>query len=257
MEHLNEILDELYLNYDTVHEMLNENFSKDEILDMFREDIEYSDDLTESLLKLKKSYLKSVVLRIKMKMRKNKPKEIKTDLLKYNESLEPLLNKILASPKFEKSYNETIKDIKKETRIEKPKPKPKPKPVVEEVQEAEEEETPVEEEETPVEEEACEEEIHEEDDINSILDAPNEDEEEEDEFHFEEYFHEYIEKTKNSKDKVTIEDAFECYQEFYEDHSSYPEATQSELKEYLDSKCGKYHKKKGYVGYKLTDFESE
>ena len=53
MEQINEILDELYLNYDTMHELLDDN-SSSEIAEMFKDEIEYPENLTSTLLNLKK-----------------------------------------------------------------------------------------------------------------------------------------------------------------------------------------------------------
>ena len=67
MEDFNSTLEEIYLNYDTL-EMMKLDTNKTEIVKLFEQELEYPNELTESLLKIKKSFLKSVVMRIKLKM---------------------------------------------------------------------------------------------------------------------------------------------------------------------------------------------
>ena len=118
MENFNSTLEEIYLNYDTL-EMMKEDTNHSDILKMFEDELEYPSDLTESLMNFKKSFLKSVVMRIKLKMnQKTKPSEIKNDLISYNESLSPLLEKLLSNNKFTDTYNEMKSSKKTETKKE-------------------------------------------------------------------------------------------------------------------------------------------
>ena len=96
MESFKQNLEELYLNYDTLQELLSDNTSVDEICELFNEEVEYSNELTQSLISLRKSYLRSVIMRIKVKMKKHSVDEVHNDLLKFNSSLSPLLNKLLS-----------------------------------------------------------------------------------------------------------------------------------------------------------------
>ena len=64
---------------------------------MFKDELEYPEELTNALLSFNKSYLKSVVMRIKVLQKKKKldNNELKNDLLKYNKDLYPILDKLL------------------------------------------------------------------------------------------------------------------------------------------------------------------
>ena len=261
MERLNEILDELYLNYDTMHELSEENISKDEIEEMFKDEIEYPEELTSALLKFKKSYLRSVVMRIKFKLKKNEPKAIKSDLLNYNESLKPLLDKLLSSPRFEKSYNETMKGVKIDESSEEPVEVAEPvKEVTIETKKEVKKEEPKEVVEEP--NEIIEENVK--DQVSNIIKSAkasnsnkDEDEDEDDSFHLEEFMEEYIDKTGEKTDLLTVNQAYEYYKEFYEEHGDeYEEATKKELKKFLSDQCGKYSKN-GFIGYKIMEIDDE
>ena len=70
------------------------------------------------------------------------------------------------------------------------------------------------------------------------------------------FYNEYIEETGNDDDLLKINTIYDFYQEFYEDNDGFPEASKKELKKYLSGRCGKYSKN-GYVGYKITEVDSE
>jgi len=65
-------------------------------------------------MKFNKTFLKSVVMRIKVRQQKVGSDELKNDLLKYNTDLEPILDKLLTD-KFKKQYEEVI-SVKKESK---------------------------------------------------------------------------------------------------------------------------------------------
>lgn len=104
MSTFQEKLDEFYLNYDTAS-LLKEDAETTEIVQMFKDELEYPEELTNALLRFNKTYLKSVVMRIKVRQAKLSNDELKSDILKYNKDLSPILDKLLTD-KFKKQYEE-------------------------------------------------------------------------------------------------------------------------------------------------------
>ena len=104
MSTFQEKLDEFYLNYDTAS-LLKEDAETNEIVQMFKDELEYPEDLTNALLRFNKIYLKSVIMRIKVRQAKLSSDELKLDLLKYNKDLSPILDKLLTD-KFKQQYEE-------------------------------------------------------------------------------------------------------------------------------------------------------
>jgi len=105
MEEFRKSLYEIYMNYDTVQYLKNENQSSEDIVNMFTNELEYSEDLTELLLAYNKSFLRSIAMRIKLKMKKNVENHIiKQEILSYDKELKPLLEKLLVSSDFKKQY---------------------------------------------------------------------------------------------------------------------------------------------------------
>ena len=114
MSTFQEKLDEFYLNYDTAS-LLKEDAEATEIVKMFKDELEYPEELTNALLRFSKTYLKSVIMRIKVRQAKLSCDELKTDLLKYNKDLSPILDKLLTD-KFKKQYEEvTTTKVEKQT----------------------------------------------------------------------------------------------------------------------------------------------
>mgnify|MGYP001170907423 FL=1 len=115
MSNFSENLEELYLNYDTAN-ILKLDTDKSEIIGMFKEELDYPEDLTKCMLKLKKSYLNSVIMRIKIRQKNLNESEIKNDILNFNSELTPILDKLLNNEKFIKQHDEIIKE---ESKVEK------------------------------------------------------------------------------------------------------------------------------------------
>lgn len=114
MSTFQEKLDEFYLNYDTAS-LLKEDAETNEIVQMFKDELEYPEDLTNALLRFNKIYLKSVIMRIKVRQAKLNSDELKSDLLKYNKDLSPILDKLLTD-KFKQQYEEvTTTKVEKQT----------------------------------------------------------------------------------------------------------------------------------------------
>lgn len=114
MSTFQEKLDEFYLNYDTAL-LLKEDAETTEIVQMFKDELEYPEDLTNALLRFNKTYLKSVIMRIKVRQAKLSSDELKSDLLKYNKDLSPILDKLLTD-KFKQQYEEvTTTKVEKQT----------------------------------------------------------------------------------------------------------------------------------------------
>ena len=112
MSTFQEKLDEFYLNYDTAS-LLKEDAETTEIVQMFKEELEYPEDLTNALLNFNKTYLKSVIMRIKVRQSKLSNDELKNDILKYNKNLSPILDKLLTD-KFKKQYEEVSTNLEKQ-----------------------------------------------------------------------------------------------------------------------------------------------
>jgi len=118
MSTFQEKLDEFYLNYDTAS-LLKEDAETNEIVQMFKDELEYPEDLTNALLRFNKIYLKSVIMRIKVRQAKLSSDELKLDLLKYNKDLSPILDKLLTD-KFKQQYEEvTSTKVEKVENVEK------------------------------------------------------------------------------------------------------------------------------------------
>ena len=114
MSTFQEKLDELYLNYDTAS-LLKEDVEINEIVQMFKDELEYPEDLTNALLSFNKIFLKSVIMRIKIRQEKLSSDELKLDLLKYNKNLSPILDKLLTD-KFKQQYEKvTATKVEKQT----------------------------------------------------------------------------------------------------------------------------------------------
>ena len=91
MSSFSENLEELYLNYDTAN-ILKSDTDKSEIIGMFKEELDYPEDLTKCMLKLKKSYLNSVIMRIKIRQ-KNEWLEMMKNICRILNVLRLLLKK--------------------------------------------------------------------------------------------------------------------------------------------------------------------
>lgn len=91
---MEESLCELYLNYDTAN-VLKSDISNEEIIEMFKNELSYPENLTKSLLEFNKSYIDSVIMRLKIRKKTLENNELKKDILKFNPKLEPMLDKIL------------------------------------------------------------------------------------------------------------------------------------------------------------------
>ena len=102
------------MNYDTVQYLKNENQSSEDIVSMFTDELEYSKDLTTTLLTYNKSFLRSIAMRIKLKIKKNVENHIiKQEILSYDKELKPLLEKLLVSSEFKEQY-EKMNEIEDE-----------------------------------------------------------------------------------------------------------------------------------------------
>lgn len=93
MVEIKEIIAELKLNYDTLKYFVNDK--EFNITEYFKEELLYSEELTKCLLNLSESYFRSILSRVKLFYGKLDNDKIKTDLLKLDSTLEPLLNKLL------------------------------------------------------------------------------------------------------------------------------------------------------------------
>ena len=107
MVEIKEIITELKLNYDTLRFFVNDK--EFNITEYFKEELLYSEELTKCLLNLSESYFRSILSRVKLFHGKLDNDKIKTDLLKLDSSLEPLLNKLLT--KYELIEDDIVEEI--------------------------------------------------------------------------------------------------------------------------------------------------
>ena len=113
MSEFNENLSELYLNYDTAN-LLKNDTDKNDIISMFKSELDYPEELTSCFLNLNKSFLNSVIMRIKVRKKTLQNKDIKDDLLNFNKDISPILDKLLSNDEFIETHNK----IKVEEKIE-------------------------------------------------------------------------------------------------------------------------------------------
>ena len=96
MEEFRKSLNEIYMNFDTIQYLKEENLSFDNIVEIFEKELDYSESLTTILLKFNKSFLRSVAVRIRLKLEKNVNKnKIKEELICYDSNLGILIDKLL------------------------------------------------------------------------------------------------------------------------------------------------------------------
>lgn len=117
MSEFNENLSELYLNYDTAN-LLKNDTDKNEIISMFKSELDYPEELTSCFLNLNKSFLNSIIMRIKVRKKTLQNKDIKDDLLNFNKDISPILDKLLCNSEFIETHNKIKVEEKIEQKIE-------------------------------------------------------------------------------------------------------------------------------------------
>ena len=217
MEQFKKSLFEVYMNYDTLQYLKEENEKKEDIISIFEEELDYSKDLTSTLMKYDKSFLKSVAMRIKLKMKRNIDNDlIKNELLGYDETLKPLLEKLIKSNIFQNQYN-NITSVVNESHVE-------------EIQKDEDDE--------------------EEHDDTSVLDENGySDIEENESSNINIFIDKCVKVTDSSSDFIKVSELYKQYCSFC-DENDLEKDTKSEFKKWLASSWGK-SSKGGYEGYKL------
>ena len=202
MEQFKKSLFEVYMNYDTLQFLKEENEKQEDIISMFKEELDYSQDLTETLLKYDKSFLKSIAMRIKLKMKRQANNDaIKNELLSYDESLSPLLEKLINSSSFVKQYNEIEQVAKNE--------------VVEEAEQEEEED-------------------------NSVADVYS-DIDENESSNIDVFIEHCVKVTEKSSDIIKVSDLYKQYCSYCDDNEMEKDS-KSDFKKWLASSWGKSSK---------------
>ena len=211
MEEFKNALYEIYMNYDTAQYLKDDKQTTNDIVKMFTEELEYSEDLTNNLLKYNKSFLKSIAMRIKLKMKNNIDNNtIKKEILTYDKTLHPLLEKLLTTSNFEEQYKEVLQVTQKVMPIKE-----------DDISDAESED--------PKEEE---EEEEEEVEYNSMLS-----------------FIENKVSTTDESEFIKVNELYKYYCSYCEDNDI-EKSSKSEFKNFLFEKWGK-STKSGYYGFKL------
>ena len=222
MEEFKKSLHEIYMNYDTVQFLKEDNQSINEIIEMFNEELEYSKELTSNLLKYDKTFLKSIAMRIKLKMKKNvESEEIKKEILSYDKTLQPLLEKLLITNKFKQQYNNVINSNESNLKLVENNSKIDE---VSEVSEANEE--------------------SEDEDLNNEVDEDNSNS-------VELFISSDVEKTEDGSDFIKVSELYKHYCSYCEGENL-DEISKSDFKKYLASKWGK-SVKSGYTGYRMLE----
>ena len=220
MEDFSKSLFEIYMNYDTLQYLKEDNESNENIISMFKEELDYSKDLTSTLLKYEKTFFKSIAMRIKLKMKRELDNEkIKGELLSYDPSLSPLLEKLLKSSDFKNQYdniNEENTDVE----------------VVEEEADS-----------------YGNDDSNNEDNLEGLTEYDKDDENDKEEEDLIQVFLNKLNNTGNSDDTIKISDLYKAYCEF-SDEADYEKVNKIDFKEYMTDKWGKCPKN-GYEGYKL------
>lgn len=216
MEQFKKSLFEVYMNYDTLQFLKEENEKPEDIIGMFKDELDYSQDLTKTLLKYDKSFLKSIAMRIKLKMkRQTSNSTIKSELLSYDQSLSPLLEKLIKSDSFVKQYNEIeTNNIEEKNEVVKVK----------------------------------EEHDEEEEEDNSVADVYSDNEENENS-NIDIFIENCVKVTEKSSDFIKVSDLYKQYCSYCDDNEMEKDS-KSDFKKWLASSWGK-SSKGGYQGYKL------
>ena len=215
MSSVQEKIDEIYLNYDTAW-MYRESESEPNVIDLFQKELDYPAELTSSSLKFNKSYLKSVIMRIKVSENmKIKSNDVKNNLLEYNKELKPILDKLLTE-KFIKQYEEVMKV---ENKIDE-----------------------------------TDNEINKNDDVD-VNDDDDDVHDEEDESNSNDilnnFLEEWVEETKSKKDFIKVTKLFEAFNEYCDENET-DKINKSIFKNYLVTKWGN-SVNSGYKGIKLIE----
>ena len=215
MSSVQEKRDEIYLNYDTAW-MYRESESEPNVIDLFQKELDYPAELTSSFLKFNKSYLKSVIMRIKVSENmKIKSNDVKNNLLEYNKELKPILDKLLTE-KFIKQYEEVMKV---ENKIDE-----------------------------------TDNEINKNDDVD-VNDDDDDVHDEEDESNSNDilnnFLEEWVEETKSQKDFIKVTKLFEAFNEYCDENET-DKINKSIFKNYLVTKWGN-SVNSGYKGIKLIE----
>ena len=211
MEEFKNALYEIYMNYDTAQYLKDDKQTTNDIVKMFTEELEYSEDLTNNLLKYNKSFLKSIAMRIKLKMKNNIDIDtIKKEILSYDKALQPLLEKLLTINNFD-NFEEQYKEVLKVTQ--------KVMPIMKDDISDDESEDPKEEEEVEVE-------------YNSMMN-----------------FIENKVSTTDESEFIKVNELYKYYCSYCEDNDI-EKSSKSEFKNFLFEKWGK-STKSGYYGFKL------
>lgn len=256
MEELKNKLDELCFNVDTINMLKNDKVSNKEICKMF-EELNYPNNLTNSLSILNKSFIRSLGIRIKLNLkRKTNINSVKQDILKYNNTnVLPILNKLLDLKNEIETKKKAAPVKKKEKKVEE---KLEVKEEVVEEEEEEQEEEQVEEQEE--EQEEVVEQNSKEEDSNLVVDEmlneldSDEDEEDDNEDLLDLFNKEFV--SKGKKDSfLKFSNIYGAMKDWYDSNSFEKDLPdKKEAKEYFKDLYGKTTKG-GWNGIKLNKQE--
>lgn len=194
-------LNEFKFNLETLDLLKNENLDNTEIIDTLIE-AGFSSELTSLLLTLNRTYLNSVLVRLKLynKLKKNKDQVINN--LKDYENLKPLIQKLFNESE---NFMEIVSDNNSNEHLD----------VVEKLEK-----------------------LEEQGDQNKDHQEIQEYEEEEDNF-YENFFLECLESSEDKKDTVKSKEVYNVFKKWYSKKYSSNVPSKTELKNFLNTKLGK------------------
>lgn len=194
-------LNEFKFNLETLDLLKNENLDNTEIIDTLIE-AGFNSELTSLLLTLNRTYLNSVLVRLKLynKLKKNKDQVINN--LKDYENLKPLIQKLFNESE---NFMEIVSDNNSNEHHD----------VVEKLEK-----------------------LEEQGDQNKDHQEIQEYEEEEDNF-YENFFVECLESSEDKKDTVKSKEVYNVFKKWYSKKYSSNVPSKTELKNFLNTKLGK------------------
>lgn len=234
MDRVKDTLEEVFLNMDTIEMLKEQNCDMNEIVEMFSETAEYPPELTESLANVKKSLIKSLLLRIQFYLTKGKmdADDIKKNLEAYNKKYGLIVGKLLeglsGESASEASPEEVVKSEsshakkKKEKSGKKLPPSPVSEASVASVRSESEKKNKL-------------------DDSASVASANSEEEEKEEEEvdKMGKYIAECLEKTNDEDDHLKMSDIYKDFKSWFGKNYEEDPPTRKEVKNYLIEKMGK------------------
>ena len=209
-------LREFEFNWETLNLLQNDNWNEKELNEWMNQ-VNFNDDLNKFLLTSKESYVKSVLLRLKLYNKQNKTVDEVLNLLSNNKHVHPLVKKLFTD---EHNLNNTVTNKNHEKEQEQQK-----------------------------QEEQNLEKLDEADKADSLEDLSN-NELLSEEDPFDKFFNHNVEETNDKNDVVKSNEFYSTFREWYTNEYSEDVPSKKQLKSFLNDKLGK-SKKSSWTGIVL------